>query len=107
MSRDFGINSLSVLDQILHFDVCRCLPQDIMRVIFEGVLNIQTKLLLQHVMQETDINVDSINRFLDTFDFGDAETDRPAPLERARVIGAGVTSNMYPPYKTYPPVTII
>jgi hypothetical protein len=41
LSRDYGVNYLSVLDQVHHFDVCKYFPQDTMHVLFEGVLNTQ------------------------------------------------------------------
>ena len=37
-SRDYGVNRLGVLDEVPSFDLCKCLPHDIMHVILEGVL---------------------------------------------------------------------
>jgi hypothetical protein len=87
-SKIYGVNYLSVLDEVRHFDICRCFPQDIMHIIFEGVLNTQIKLLLGHVLLETGVTIDDINRFLDSFDFQTSAGDRPAHLERSRVVAA-------------------
>ena len=47
LSTTYGVNRLSVLDYVEHFDVCQCMPEDIMHILLEGLVPYETKLLLQ------------------------------------------------------------
>ena len=45
----YGINCASILMNTHHFDVTKCLPYDIMHILFKGVVPYQLKLLLQDI----------------------------------------------------------
>jgi hypothetical protein len=49
-SKMYGINRRSCLVDLLHFDVTKQLPQDVMHVLFEGVFPLIMELLLAHII---------------------------------------------------------
>ena len=38
LSATYDIKDLSVLNSVAHFDVCECFPEDIMHILFEGIV---------------------------------------------------------------------
>lgn len=50
-STNFGINRLSILEDVPGFSVTTCIPHDIMHDLFEGVVPYELKLLLVHCTQ--------------------------------------------------------
>ena len=41
-STTHGVNGLSVMNRLATFDVCQCFPEDIMHIIFDGVVPCET-----------------------------------------------------------------
>ena len=82
-SRDYGVNRLSILDKAPHFDLCKCMPHDIMHVILEGVLPLHCKLLLVHCMfEEHYFSLKTVNRLISEFSYGYSESKNvPRPLD--------------------------
>jgi hypothetical protein len=54
-SQFWGINDVSVLHQAKYFDVCQCLPHDIMHILLEGLVTFEIKLVLRHAIDELDL----------------------------------------------------
>ena len=73
---------MSVLDEAPHFDLCKCMPHDIMHVLLEGVLPLHCKLLLVHcIFDERYFTLTVINRLIMEFEYGYSESrDIPRPL---------------------------
>ena len=66
LSTTYGINRKSVLVNVGNFDVCQCFPQDIMHVLFEGVMSYETKLLLRVLLDEKKyLSINDLNQRLD------------------------------------------
>lgn len=79
LSTIYGINGLSILQSIRYFDVCKCFPEDIMHILFEGVVPYQVKLILKYLINERRcFTVKQLNELLASFDYGytNRKTDR-------------------------------
>lgn len=71
LSTTYGINGLSVLQSLMHFDVCKCFPEDIMHILFEGIVPYETKLLLKYLIDERRcFTLKRLNQIVESFDFG-------------------------------------
>ena len=68
-STSFGINRLSILEEIPGFSVTCGLPHDITHDLFEGVVQCQMKLLLCHCVHERFFTIEEMNRRIGAFDF--------------------------------------
>ena len=93
MSTTYGVNCLSVLQSIPHFDVCQCLPQDIMHILFEGIIPCETKLLLNYLIDERRrFTLKSLNRMIECFNYGYMNTkNKPSCITRASLNAVGDT----------------
>lgn len=91
LSTTYGINGLSVLHSVVHFDICKCLPEDIMHVLFEWVIPYETKLLLKYLMDEEHcFSLKRLNQLIDSFDFGYMnKKNRPSPITRESINATG------------------
>lgn len=88
-STKYGINRLSILDELPYFDLTLCLPHDIMHVILEGVLPRNIRLLLYHcIVGEKYFTINHLNAVLLRFKYGEHEKfNSPRPIDRERVTG--------------------
>ncbi len=82
-SKEYGINSLSVLNELTYFNVCSggLLP-DIMHDVLEGALQYEVKLMLKaFIFEDHYFTLDQLNTKLETMELGymDAK-DRPTPI---------------------------
>lgn len=68
-STSYGINRLSILEEIPGFSVTNGLPHDIMHDLFEGVVPCHMKLLLTHCVQEGFFTLEELNERICAFDF--------------------------------------
>ena len=68
-STSYGINRLSILEEIPGFSVTNGLPHDIMHDLFEGVVPSHMKLLLTHCVQEGFFTLEELNERICAFDF--------------------------------------
>lgn len=86
-STKYGVNRLSILDEVQYFDLCLCLPHDIMHVILEGVLPRNCRLLLHHcIIEEKFFTLSCLNKAILGFEFGDHEkVNRPRIIDRERL----------------------
>ena len=63
----YGINRKSILTDIPGFDVTQMLPQDIMHVMWEGVCPHAIKLVLNHLVDSGDIDLETFNSKIRNF----------------------------------------
>ena len=52
LSTTYGVNGLSVMNRLANFDVCQCFPEDIMHILFDGVLPCETMHFLKVLIDE-------------------------------------------------------
>ena len=68
-STSYGINRLSILEEIPGFSVTTGLPHDIMHDLFEGVVPYQMRLLICHCVGEMFFKIEDLNERIAAFDF--------------------------------------
>ena len=68
-STSYGINRLSILEEIPDFSVTNGLPHDIMHDLFEGVVPYQMKLLIFHCVDKKFFTIEELNERNTAFDF--------------------------------------
>ena len=68
-STTFGINRLSILEEIPGFLVINGLPHDIMHDLFEGVVPYELKLLICHCVHLRYFTIDKLNERISAYDF--------------------------------------
>lgn len=61
LSASFGVNGPSPLSALDYFDPVSCFPQDLMHVLYEGVLNRATCFLLHHLITKKDLDLNQLN----------------------------------------------
>ena len=89
-SKVYGINRSSAISHLDHFDITEQLPQDVMHVLLEGVVPLNSGLFLHHVIvEEGHISVDTLNRKLRSFPYGYYESDKKPPALSLAAIQAG------------------
>ena len=67
----YGINRLSILEEVPGFSVVNGIHHDIMHDVFEGVVPFEVKLLLQHCIQCNYFTLQLLNDRLNSYDFND------------------------------------
>ena len=69
--KEYGINQRSVLSKLPFFDVTNQLPQDIMHIFLEGILQYDMKLLLNHLIKTKGvITLEELNSAIKHFPLG-------------------------------------
>ena len=68
-STSYGINRLSILEEIPGFSVTTGLPHDIMHDLFESVVPYQMRLLICHCVGEKFFTIEELNERIAAFDF--------------------------------------
>ena len=69
-STTFGINRLSILEEVPGFSVITGLPHDIMHDLFKGVVPYELKLLLVHCVNSKFFTIEFLNERINAYDFG-------------------------------------
>ena len=85
-STTYGINSSSPLNTIHHFHVANSqLPQDVMHILLEGVIPLETKLVIQSLIEDGYITLDVLNDRVANFSYGRVEArSKPSkPFQRS------------------------
>ena len=101
LSTTYGITRRSVLVDVDHFDICQCFPEDILHILFEGVVPFETKLLLKFLVDENRaLTLKVLNQRLESFDYGYMNVKtKPSPISRETINALGDTklkqSGMY------------
>ena len=86
-STSFGINRLSILEEIPYFSVINGLPHDIMHDLYEGIVPYHLKILLCHCVQEKYFNIDKVNERITLYDF---MKDHPSPIDSRLASSRGI-----------------
>ena len=79
-STAYGINFLSVLEEVPGFSVVGGLPHDIMHNLYEGIVPFELKLLLQHCVSRNYFTIDELNRRMESFPFAGNKPRHIDPL---------------------------
>ena len=84
LSTTYGVNGLSVMNQVANFDVCQCFPEDIMHILFEGVVPYATKQCLKVLIDEKRcLTLRELNNRLESFNYGYMNNkNKPTPIAR-------------------------
>lgn len=91
-STTYGVTGPSPLNSINHFHVAQSqLPQDVMHIIFEGVLPMETKLMLNSFMENGYLTLDLLNQRVRHFTYGriEARNKPPGPFKKSYFEGIG------------------
>ncbi|XP_043474416.1 uncharacterized protein LOC122506359 [Leptopilina heterotoma] len=76
---EFGINERSPLLDINNLDVTKCLPQDGMHVLIEGVCIVETQCLLHYLIFDKGLfTLDDLNESIENFNFDYFGVNKPA-----------------------------
>jgi len=90
-STTFGINNRSVLNSIPNFHVANGqMPQDIMHILFEGVVPFEIKLMLKAFIYEKHyFDLSILNSRISSFVYGrnESRTKPPKQFERKNIMG--------------------
>ena len=83
-STTYGINKASPLQDLIGFDITRCLPLDVMYTIFEGVVATHLNHLLHQMIDECNyIHLNELNHLITSHDYGYSKVDtKPSPISR-------------------------
>lgn len=75
-SVEFGINCKSILTTLHYFDICSgVLVPDVMHDVLEGVLQYETKLLLNHcIFEEEYFTAETLEQLIASYELGFMET---------------------------------
>lgn len=89
LSTTYGVNRLSVLDKVEHFDVCKCMPEDIMHILLEGLVPYETKLMLKQLIDESRcFTLKELNQRIESFDYGYMnKKNKPTAITRETING--------------------
>ena len=89
LSTTCGINRTSILSKVENFDVCQCFPQDIIHILFEGVVPYETKLLLRVLIDEKNFfTLSTLNQRIASFIFGYMDSkNQPSQIARETING--------------------
>ena len=84
LSTTYGVNGLSVMNGVANFDVCQCFPEDIMHILFEGVVPYETKRFLKVLIDEKrSLTLKELNHRMESFNYGYMHNkDKPTPIAR-------------------------
>lgn len=75
--KEYGINQRSILSNLPYFNVTHQLPQDIMHIFLEGILQYEIKLLLNYLMKTQGvITLDELNHAIKHFPLGYTDVKR-------------------------------
>ena len=92
-STTYGLNYRSPLNEIEFFHVANSqVPQDIMHILFEGVIPLETKLILRvFIWDKKYFSLNFLNERIKSFCYGKAESRSkpPKPLEKKHIESSG------------------
>lgn len=96
----YGVTARSSLNDIPYFHVCKMMmPQDVMHVLFEGVLSWEVRLMLNDFIEKKYFSLDELNNRISHFAYGRAESRNKPPnvflIHHIREGGKFPLSGMY------------
>jgi hypothetical protein len=82
ISKKTGINSDSILLEINDFDICQCLLQDPMHILYEGICHVELSCLLNNIIATEEIvDLNYLNKQIKKFKYLSIDkTDLPAEI---------------------------
>lgn len=86
----YGVNSTSCLNRIKHFHVANFqMPQDVMHVILEGILPLETRLMLAGFIEDGFLTLQLLNNRIENFSYSrtEARNKPPKSIERPHLLG--------------------
>ena len=87
LQTNYGINEKSLLTKLFAFDLTKQLPQDVMHVLLEGVVQFEARLILQYLFDNDFLTLKQLNNSFGQLHLGyNDESNRPPPL-RSTVFG--------------------
>ena len=102
-STTYGIVQSSPLNLIEDFHVVDQLPQDIMHVLFEGVVPYELQLMLKHFVKEKYLTISQLNEKIESFCYSSHDaSDRPSGINPRIFTSPEAKMNQtgtYVPYK--------
>ena len=84
MSSAYGVKRASILNRSIYFNVVDSLDLDVMHDQLEGVLALETKMLLQkYIKGDHAFTLDTVNERICSFDYGPVDVkSKPSPLKQ-------------------------
>lgn len=85
-STTYGVNAPSCLNEIKYFHVANFqMPQDVMHIILEGALPLETRLMLNSFMDDDILALEDLNQRVKNFTYSrvEARTKPPKEFEKA------------------------
>lgn len=79
-SKHSGVNSDHIFHGLEKFDITQCLLQDAMHLLAEGLLKLETKLLLEHCLESNFLDLNTLNTEIKAFEYQHLSTDKPSPI---------------------------
>ncbi len=85
-STTYGVNSTCPLNEMNYFHVANSqIPQDVMHVLLEGVIPLETKLVIRSLMEDGYFTLDQLNERIANFSYGRAEARNKPPKQFQRL----------------------
>ena len=83
LSIEFGINNEGLLNTIDNFNICKCLVQDPMHILHEGICHIELRLFLEYAIETKKIfTLDYLNNKINNFKYAKQDKlDKPNLIE--------------------------
>ena len=84
-STTYGINYMSVLEEVPGYSIINGLPHDIMHDLYEGIVPYELKLLLRHCLNSMYFSVDELNGRIERYGF---DCNEPRLLDNSVIRGS-------------------
>lgn len=78
----YGLNEKTPLLDIEHFDVTKCLGQDMMHVLCEGVFEVEIRVFLEFCISKNCFDIEYLNQQIENFEYGHLQKDKPSLILR-------------------------
>ena len=90
-SKISGVNFLSPLHDVPHFQVTKCFPQDAMHVLLEGVVPHVFTLFLRYALDKKYFTLSELNSQIEPFHYNYHEIkDKPSPIQKEAIQGTKI-----------------
>ena len=84
LKKRYGINSSCCLSELDYIDPTKCFCHDLMHIGYEGILYLESCLLLEHLSTAKVIAIEGVNHFISSLPFH-REFTRPPPLREEEI----------------------
>lgn len=98
VARDFwckhhGINKRSILCSLESFDVTKCILQDVMHVVIEGMIEMECRAFLKYCINSNFFTLALLNENIINFRYGHLSKDKPSLVDQHHLQGAKLRQN--------------